>query len=55
MKNETENKNTDANVTPVKDIKKTKEQIKKDKEAENFKKKYFEYYDDVKTNIREDW
>ena len=37
---------------------KTKEQIKKEKQKkanEDFKKKYFEYYDDIKISDRQDW
>lgn len=32
-------------------IKKAKEA----KEAEIFKRKYFDYYDDIKTSVKEDW
>ncbi len=37
---------------------KTKEEIKKQKQKkanEDFKKKYFEYYDDIKISDRQDW
>jgi hypothetical protein len=37
---------------------KTKEQIKKEKQKkanEDFKKKYFDYYDDIKISDRQDW
>ena len=30
-------------------------QLKQRREADMFKRKYFEYYDDIKTNYREDW
>ena len=29
--------------------------IQKRKSNEEFKRKYFDYYDDVKTNIKQDW
>ena len=29
--------------------------LKAQREADNFKRKYFEYYDEVKHNYREDW
>ena len=32
-----------------------KRKIKKKKEHEDFKRKYFEYYDDVKISDRQDW
>ena len=44
--------------TPVKkELTKAEEAEKKrrKKQAEAFKKKYFEYYDDVKISHREDW
>ncbi len=37
---------------------KTKEEIKKQKQKkanEDFKKRYFEYYDDIKISDRQDW
>ena len=27
----------------------------KKREKEDFKRKYFDYYDDIKTNIKQDW
>ncbi len=39
---------TSANPTTVK-------KVKKKNPNEDFKRKYFDYYDDVKTNIKEDW
>lgn len=41
-----------------KDSAKTQEQLKKEKqrkEAEAFKRKYFDFYDDVKISVKEDW
>ena len=41
-----------------KDAVKTQEQIKKEKqrkEAEAFKRKYFDFYDDLKISVKEDW
>ena len=41
-----------------KDAVKTQEQRKKEKqrkEAEAFKRKYFDFYDDVKISVKEDW
>lgn len=32
-----------------------KQKMKKKKEREDFKRKYFEYYDDVKISDRQDW
>ena len=29
--------------------------LKQRKAHEDFKRKYFDYYDDVKTNIKQDW
>ena len=47
-----------SNETPVKkELTKAEEAEKKrkQKQTEAFKKKYFEYYDDVKISHREDW
>lgn len=47
-----------AKETPVKkELTKAEEAEKKrkQKQTEAFKKKYFEYYDDVKISHREDW
>jgi hypothetical protein len=38
---------------PFKPAPKTPAQKKR--EREDFKRRYFEYYDDVKTNIKQDW
>ena len=43
-----------------KQIKKTltdeeKKKLKKKKELEDFKRKYFEYHDDIKISDRQDW
>lgn len=40
-----------------KETQKKEEALKKKKRIEHaaFKSKYFSYYDDVKTNIKEDW
>ncbi|MCH5163811.1 MAG: hypothetical protein J1F36_02210 [Clostridiales bacterium] len=43
-------KQTTLPKKPVPD-KKAKEQ----REVENFKRKYFDYYDDIKISVREDW
>lgn len=32
-----------------------KSPAQKKREREDFKRKYFDYYDDVKTNIKQDW
>ena len=32
-----------------------KSSAQKKREREDFKRKYFDYYDDVKTNIKQDW
>ena len=46
----------EKNVKDVKDPKRD-ERLKKKKRIEQaaFRSKYFSYYDDVKTNIKEDW
>ncbi len=38
-------------LPPQKKVKKTKDT----KETEIFKRKYFDYYDDIKTSVKEDW
>ena len=38
-----------------KDGEKPQEKKPVKKGNDDFKRKYFEYYDDVKTNIKEDW
>ncbi len=38
---------------PFKPMPKTPAQKKR--EREDFKRRYFDYYDDVKTNIKQDW
>ncbi len=35
--------------------KSTQQKLKEQKEAEQFKRKYFDFYDDVKTSVKEDW
>lgn len=43
---------------PKKEIKKDKKADKKEqtrRELEQFKRKYFDYYDDVKISVKEDW
>lgn len=54
-----------ARLTPIIDVgkeptneaeKKAREELKRHRqETQRFKQKYFEYYDDVKINHREDW
>ena len=39
-----------SNVKPA-----PKSSAQKKREREDFKRKYFDYYDDVKTNIKQDW
>lgn len=46
-----ENKAKKLPVPPKKPDK--KEQQKR--ELENFKRKYFDYYDDIKISVKEDW
>ena len=50
--NKVENKQEDT-IKRVKPTPKTPGQKKR--EREDFKRKYFDYYDDVKTNIKQDW
>lgn len=38
-------------LPPKKTVKKPKDA----KETEIFKRKYFDFYDDIKTSVREDW
>lgn len=45
-----EPKKAEANQKPV-DPKKVKQQ----REAEQFKRKYFDFYDDIKISVKEDW
>lgn len=47
----------DKKTSPVKDKKNVKKQTApKDKKAqEDFKKHYFEFYDDIKISDRQDW
>ena len=46
-----ENKNNEIKTNkPV-----PKSPAQKKREREDFKRKYFDYYDDVKTNIKQDW
>ena len=46
-----ENKNNEIKTNkPV-----LKSPAQKKREREDFKRKYFDYYDDVKTNIKQDW
>ncbi len=49
----------DKKLTVEELIRRSEEQkykkIKAAREAESFKKRYFDYYDDVKISYREDW
>lgn len=45
--------NTQEIKKPFKPAPKTPAQKKR--EREDFKRRYFDYYDDVKTNIKQDW
>lgn len=37
------------------EIKKSADNEKTKREAENFKRRYFDYYDDIKISVKEDW
>ncbi len=45
----------DKNVKNTQPSLQKRRKEKADKEAEIFKRKYFEFYDDVKISVKEDW
>ncbi|MBE5764115.1 MAG: hypothetical protein E7339_00745 [Clostridiales bacterium] len=54
--NGAENGNDTCNTEVKKPFKPTpKTPAQKKREREDFKRRYFDYYDDVKTNIKQDW
>lgn len=57
MENDTLKTKEEKAVSPSEDAKKKEEREKKKKRIAHaaFKDKYFSYYDDVKTSIKEDW
>lgn len=52
-----ENKQTQNGKNPdrEKQLKEQREKLRKKKEAEEFKRRYFNHYDDVKISYKEDW
>ena len=57
MENDTLKTKEEKTVSPSEDAKKKEEREKKKQRIAHatFKAKYFSYYDDVKTSIKEDW
>ena len=58
MENQIKESNLSAekNTQEKKSVKPTpKSPAQKKREREDFKRKYFDYYDDFKTNIKQDW
>ena len=54
--NSAESGNDASNKEVKKPFKPTpKTPAQKKREREDFKRRYFDYYDDVKTNIKQDW
>ncbi len=50
----TEQKQTNKEIKKP-DAEEAKKKAKKQREREEFKRKYFEYYDDIKISDRQDW
>lgn len=57
MENDTLKTKDEKVISPSNETKKKEEREKKKKRIAHaaFKSKYFSYYDDVKTSIKEDW
>ena len=47
--------NKDKNIKKLQEKKDQDKKVKIKKSNEDFKRKYFEYYDDIKISDRQDW
>ena len=52
-----QNKNNENVASKKPDIieKEKAKKLKQQREIESFKRKYFDYYDDIKISVKEDW
>ena len=55
MNNDMDENKVVSEKTSIQTPKKPDKKVLEKREMENFKRKYFDYYDDIKISVREDW
>ena len=50
-----QNQNKDVEKKVVSNRPNPKSAVQKKREQQDYRRKYFDYYDDIKTNIKQDW